>query len=117
MNFIKDSANNYTLYIDKNSTASLVLDLAEFDVPDLATAVFFGAIKRHFSESQGINLTFSPNEFLNNLTIQIPTIDLVHPKYKFDVYYRLYGNTAKLISGDVFVSGGIATIPPVEEAP
>lgn len=108
--YIKDSANNYTLYIDQGTDVSFDIPASSFTTGSINTLEFFGTIKPS-SASTITSIAFTITKTLTapqKITLILDaddTIMLSKDKYGFDVVYiDANFKTTRAFGGSVIVT-------------
>lgn len=111
-NYLKDSANNYSLYIDQGTSFLIQVPFSSFGVSSslIDSLSFTGSIKQHQSSKKYIDISLNKNTISGNLELSIaPDISstLTSTRYIFDVIYKNNNN-----NNIVRAFGGIVIVKP-----
>lgn len=112
-NFIKDSANNYTLYVNQGTDFEIILTLSDFGITNVEDIEFFGIIKKHRESKKSYDVTLTLLPTPNRLSVKIPadvSIDLKDDRYSIDILYKSLTLTNILLSGTVIVKQTLTRI-------
>lgn len=111
--YIKDSANNYTLYIDQGTDVSFDIPASSFGLSDISNYIFSGQIRVHpssvfFVEFNIVRIISSNSKIILKLSEE-QTQSLKNQRYSFNVLYKHMqtGEMAEAISGTVIVSESV----------
>lgn len=110
--FIKDSANNYVLYVDRGLDFEFSVPIATFDldVGDFDISEFSATIKengRSFLKSYNMIVQKGDSSIIITIPNEI-SIELIKTKYSFDVIYTLGVKKYKAISGVIYTKDNVA---------
>jgi hypothetical protein len=111
--FIKDSANNYTLYVDQGTDYEITINASTFGVNDITNLTFFGSIRMHPNSKKFEDFVITKIGISNTINLKITntsTSALKHSRYQFDLFYKTQNNEIfRALGGEVFVRNNISS--------
>lgn len=104
--FVKDSARNYTLYVDEAMDYWFDVSLAEYGISDVSNLEFFGKFAKHPTSHTKYDFIINKDELNKRLIIKIDrntTVDL-SGAFTFDIYSsRVSGVLSRLFGGKLII--------------
>lgn len=111
-NYIKDSSNNYTLYVDQGADYSIAVNATTFAIIDITGLTFFGSVKQHQNSFNSVEFIVTKNIVSNTILLALSNVDtqtLKQQRYQFDVFYKTATNQiTRAFGGDVVVKNNIS---------
>lgn len=108
---IKDSANNYTLYVDQGSTFTMDVLNSVFGVTDSTNLTFVGTVKRHNTSKKFVDFTIT--KLTDRITIMLTSegTSTLSDRYSFDVIYKNELNVVtKAFGGSLICTNTVSSI-------